>query len=77
METQDHSATPRNRAFLWSGIGLGCCWPPSSCYSRAEAHDMHLVNFCFADERFETGLAALAADILAKSWYSNRVNNAP
>ena len=35
---------------------------------------MHLVNFCFADERFETGLAALAADILANSWYSNRVN---
>jgi enoyl-CoA hydratase len=43
-------------------------------YSGAEAHDMHLVNFCFPDAEFEAGLAALAADILANSWYSNQVN---
>lgn len=43
-------------------------------YSGAEAHEMHLANFCFADENFETGLASLAADILANSWYSNQVN---
>lgn len=43
-------------------------------YSGAEAHDMHLANFCFAEAEFETGLAALAADILANSWYSNQVD---
>jgi enoyl-CoA hydratase len=43
-------------------------------YSGAEAHEMHLANFCFADDQFETGLAALAADILANSWYSNQVD---
>jgi len=43
-------------------------------YSGVEAHEMHLANFCFADSEFETGLAALAADILANSWYSNQVN---
>jgi enoyl-CoA hydratase/carnithine racemase len=43
-------------------------------YSGAAAHDMHLANFCFADDRFEAELAALAADILANSWYSNQVN---
>jgi enoyl-CoA hydratase/carnithine racemase len=43
-------------------------------YSGAEAHDMHLANFCFADDVFEAELAALAADILANSWYSNQVN---
>jgi enoyl-CoA hydratase len=43
-------------------------------YSGAEAHDMHLANFCFADERFEAELDALATDILANSWYSNQVN---
>jgi len=35
---------------------------------------MHLANFCFADQEFEAGLAGLAADILANSWYSNRVD---
>jgi hypothetical protein len=35
---------------------------------------MHLANFCFADDAFEAELAALAADILANSWYSNQVN---
>jgi enoyl-CoA hydratase len=43
-------------------------------YSGEEAHEMHLANFCFADDRFEAELAALAADILANSWYSNQVN---
>ena len=43
-------------------------------YSGAEAFDMHLANFCFPDEEFEAGLAGLAADILANSWYSNRVD---
>jgi enoyl-CoA hydratase len=43
-------------------------------YSGVEAHEMHLANFCFADAEFEAGLAALAADILANSWYSNQVN---
>jgi enoyl-CoA hydratase len=43
-------------------------------YSGAEAHEMHLVNFCFPDASFEADLAALAADILANSWYSNQVN---
>jgi hypothetical protein len=35
---------------------------------------MHLANFCFPDDQFETELAALAKDILANSWYSNQVN---
>jgi enoyl-CoA hydratase/carnithine racemase len=43
-------------------------------YSGAEAFEMHLANFCFPDEEFEAGLAGLAADILANSWYSNRVD---
>jgi enoyl-CoA hydratase len=43
-------------------------------YSGAEAHDMHLANYCFADDGFEAELDALASDILANSWYSNQVN---
>lgn len=43
-------------------------------YSGREAHEMHLVNFCYPNEQFEAELAALAADILANSWYSNQVN---
>jgi len=43
-------------------------------YSGAEAFEMHLANFCFADGEFEAGLAAIVADILANSWYSNQVN---
>jgi enoyl-CoA hydratase len=43
-------------------------------YSGVDAHDMHLANFCFPDAEFEAGLAAVAADILANSWYSNQVN---
>jgi enoyl-CoA hydratase len=43
-------------------------------YTGAEAHDMHLVNYCFPDDRFEAELERLAADILANSWYANQVN---
>ena len=43
-------------------------------YSGCEAHDMHLVNFCYPDAEFDRGLAALSADILANSWYSNQVD---
>jgi enoyl-CoA hydratase/carnithine racemase len=43
-------------------------------YSGSEAHDMHLANFCFSDERFETELSKLSQDILANSWYSNQVS---
>jgi enoyl-CoA hydratase/carnithine racemase len=43
-------------------------------YSGREAQEMHLVNFCYADEQFEAELAALATDILANSWYSNQVD---
>jgi enoyl-CoA hydratase len=43
-------------------------------YSGEQAHAMHLVNFCYPDDRFDTELAALAADILANSWYSNRLD---
>jgi hypothetical protein len=35
---------------------------------------MHLANFCFANDMFEAELSAIIADILANSWYSNRVN---
>lgn len=34
---------------------------------------MHLANFCFPDEQFETELAALCTDILANSWFANQV----
>jgi enoyl-CoA hydratase/carnithine racemase len=43
-------------------------------YSGREAQDIHLVNFCFEDERFEEELDRLARDILANSWYANQVN---
>jgi enoyl-CoA hydratase/carnithine racemase len=43
-------------------------------YSGREAYDMHLANFCFPDDGFDAGLAALCADILANSWYANQVN---
>lgn len=42
-------------------------------YSGREAHDIHLVNFCWPDERFEAELDALARDILANSAYANQV----
>jgi enoyl-CoA hydratase len=43
-------------------------------YSGVEAHDMHLANFCFPDDRFDLELAALCDDILSNSWYANQVN---
>jgi enoyl-CoA hydratase len=43
-------------------------------YSGAQAEAMHLANFCFPDDRFDTELAALASDILCNSWYANQVN---
>ena len=43
-------------------------------YSGIDAHAMHLANFCFPDDQFEAELAALSADILANSWYSNQVS---
>lgn len=43
-------------------------------YSGREAHEMHLANYCYPDERFDDELASLARDILANSWYSNQVN---
>jgi enoyl-CoA hydratase len=46
----------------------------SRSYSGREAHEMHLVNFCWPDGQFDRELAALAEDILANSWYSNQVN---
>jgi enoyl-CoA hydratase/carnithine racemase len=46
----------------------------SRTYTGTEAHDIHLVNFCFPDDRFEAELVALSKDILANSWYANQVN---
>jgi enoyl-CoA hydratase/carnithine racemase len=46
----------------------------SRIYSGSQAHEMHLANFCFPDDRFEADLAALSKDILANSWYANQVN---
>ena len=43
-------------------------------YSGTQAEAMHLANFCFPDDRFDTELRALAADILSNSWYANQVN---
>lgn len=43
-------------------------------YSGQEAAAMHLANFCWPDERFDVELAALSADIMANSRYSNQVN---
>jgi enoyl-CoA hydratase len=43
-------------------------------YSGAQAHDMHLANFCFRDGEFEAELGKLATDILANSWYANQVS---
>jgi enoyl-CoA hydratase len=45
----------------------------SRSYSGREAQAMHLANFCFPAESFETELAALCADVLANSWYANQV----
>jgi len=45
----------------------------SRSYSGREAQAMHLANFCFPDDRFETELGTLCDDILANSWYANHV----
>src|SRR5258708_26688309 len=42
-------------------------------YSGREAHAMHLANFCFANDTFETELAPLCSDILAHSWFADQV----
>ena len=43
-------------------------------YTGRQAEAMHLANFCFRDETFDTDLAGLSADILSNSWYANQVN---
>ena len=43
-------------------------------YSGRQAEAMHLANYCFPDDRFDAELTAVAADILANSWYANQVN---
>ena len=43
-------------------------------YTGREAAHSHLANFCFPDDVFEAELQRLADDILANSWYCNRVN---
>ena len=43
-------------------------------YTGKQAEAMHLANYCFPDDRFDAELAALADDILANSWYANKVN---
>jgi len=45
-------------------------------YSGREAEAMRLANLCFPEASFEADLAALCANILANSWYANRVNKA-
>ena len=45
----------------------------SRTYTGQEAQAMHLANFCFPDQGFETELATLCADILANSWFANQV----
>jgi enoyl-CoA hydratase/carnithine racemase len=46
----------------------------SRIYTGRQAEAMHLANFCFADDQFETELAKLSAEILSNSWYANQVN---
>ena len=43
-------------------------------YSGREAAAMHLANYCFPDDRFESDLETLAKEILENSWYANQVN---
>ncbi len=43
-------------------------------YTGVQAMEMQLANFCYPDERFEAELAAVAADIVANSWYANQLN---
>jgi len=46
----------------------------SKTYSGAEALAMGLANYCVPDEDFDAELDALAATILANSWFSHRAN---
>jgi enoyl-CoA hydratase len=46
----------------------------SRTYSGAEAAAMGLANMCVPDEAFDAELDALAATILANSWFSHRAN---
>ena len=46
----------------------------SKTYSGAEAAAMGLANYCVPDEAFDAELDALAATILANSWFSHRAN---
>jgi enoyl-CoA hydratase len=46
----------------------------SRSYTGREAQDMHLANYCFANDEFERELSRLSADILSNSWYANQVN---
>jgi enoyl-CoA hydratase len=46
----------------------------SKTYSGAEAAAMGLANMCVPDEAFDAELDALAATILANSWFSHRAN---
>jgi enoyl-CoA hydratase/carnithine racemase len=42
-------------------------------YSGTEAHEMHLANFCFPDDQFDSELAKLVSDVLCNSWFANQV----
>ena len=46
----------------------------SKTYSGAEAASFGLANMCVPDEAFDAELDALAATILANSWFSHRAN---
>ncbi len=46
----------------------------SRIYTGRQAESIHLANFCFADDQFETELSKLGAEILSNSWYANQVN---
>jgi len=43
-------------------------------YGGREAAAIGLANMCVADSEFDAEIAALAASILANSWFSNRAN---
>ena len=43
-------------------------------YSAREALSMGLANICVPDDGFEQEIEALAREILANSWFSNRAN---
>jgi enoyl-CoA hydratase len=43
-------------------------------YSAEEALSMGLATICVPDEQFDAEIEALAKQILANSWFSNRAN---